>query len=92
MTPEAFYAAAVEMGVSQGASRTGTALTSLFSQMIGGTMPVHVAQEMQRMGLMDQGEWKSDHGHVVMSPTASQRFQGIETDPIAYITGPLNEC
>ena len=91
MTQEAFYGAMVEMAVSQGASRAGTSVTSLFSQMIGGTMPVHVAQEMQRVGLMSAREWKSDHGHVVLAPSVSQRLQGVQTDPIGYITGPLND-
>ena len=91
MTAEAFYANAVEMSVSQGASRTGTAITSLFSQMIGGTMPVHVATEMQRMGMLNQGDWHSDHGHVVLSSQATERFRGIQTDAIGYITGPLDQ-
>lgn len=90
MTQEAFYAAMVEAAVSQGAARTGTAITSLFSQMVGGTMPVHVAEEMQRMGLMRAGEWRSDHGHVVMQPSVTERMQGIQSDPIGFITGPLD--
>lgn len=91
MTQEAFYANMVEMAVSQGASRAGTAVTSLFSQMIGGTMPVHVAKEMERIGMMSAKEWSSDHGHVIMAPSVSERLKGVQQDPIAFITGPLND-
>jgi hypothetical protein len=91
MTKEAFYAAMVEAAVSQGAARAGTSTTSLFSQLVGGTMPLHTAEEEQRMGLLKAGEWRSDHGHVVLSPAAQQRFEAAMTDPMAFITGPLND-
>jgi hypothetical protein len=91
MTKEAFYAEMVEMAVSQGASRAGTATTSLFSQLVGGSMPLHTAEEMQRMGLLKEGEWHKDHGKVVIGQEATQRFSEALKDPIAYITGPLND-
>lgn len=92
MTPEAFYADAAEMSVSQGASRTGTALTSMYQQMVGGTMSRRVAEEMQRMGQLNPGEWSAKKGGaIVVQPEARQRLAGqIGEDPIAYITGPLN--
>jgi hypothetical protein len=90
MTPEAYYATMVEMAVSQGASRTGVGLTSLFSQFVGGKMTVQTATEMQRMGLLSRKEWHSDHGHVVTSLAASMRFVQALKDPDKFITGELN--
>ena len=93
MTPEAFYADAAEMSVSQGASRTGTALTSMYQQMVGGTMTRRVAEEMQRMGQFNPGDWSAKKGGaIVVQPEARQRLAAqIGDDPIAYITGPLND-
>ena len=90
MTQEAFYANLVEMAVSQGASRTGTAVTSLFSQLVGGTMPVHTAVEMTRMGLMTKAQWHSDHGHIVIDKEATDKFSGALKDPIKWITDVLD--
>lgn len=89
MTPEAFYAGAMEMAISQGASRTGTSLTSLFSQLVGGTMTKRTAVNMTRAGLLEPGDWTSGKsGGVVVGPTGTRRFAGFEEDPIAWITGP----
>jgi hypothetical protein len=92
MTQEGFYAALMEMAVSQGASRTGTATTSLFSQLVGSTMPLHTAVEMQRMGMMTASEWHKERGgKVVIGTAATERFEKALKDPIGYITGPLND-
>ena len=82
MDADAFYSTMVEMAVSQGAARAGTAATSLFNQMVGGVMPIHTAQEMQKMGILGAGEWYSDHGHVVMNDAASHRLQNDMRDPV----------
>jgi hypothetical protein len=92
MTQEAFYAAMVEMGISQGFQRAGTSVTSLFSQLVGGIMPVRVAKEMAREGLLEPGEFTTNRGGSVnLSPAATARFGEAMKDPIAYITGPLND-
>ena len=91
MTIEGFYAAMTEMAVSQGAARTGTAVTSLFSQLVGGTMTMKTAVEMQKMGLMKGDEWSHVYGKVVVGGAATSRFQEALKDPIGYITGPLND-
>jgi len=93
MTAEAFYADAAEMAVSQGASRTGTALTSMYQQLIGGTMQRKTAEEMQKFGMLNQGEWQAKRGGaIVVQEEARNRLQNqIGPDPIAYITGPLND-
>ena len=93
MTPEAFYAAMAEMAVSQGAARAGTAVTSLYQQLVGGTMTQRTAEEMERMGLFHPGDFSvRKGGHVVVSRSAEERLQReVGPDPIGYITGPLND-
>lgn len=92
MSQEAFYAAMVEMAVSQGAQRAGTSASSMFSQMVGGVMPQRVAKEMQSKGLLGADEWRAAKGgSVILEDSATHRFQEAMKDPIAYITGPLND-
>ena len=92
MTQEAFYAGLGEMAVSQGAARTGTATTSLFSQFVGGIMPKRVAEEMEKMDLLKPGEYHTVRGGgVVMKESASLRLGQGMTDPIGFITGTLND-
>jgi len=92
MTGPAFYADLMEAASSSSPHRVGTATTSLFSQLIGGTMPLHVAHEMQRMGLMKEGEWSTGKGgRVLLGPEVSERFGKAMKSPIEFITGELND-
>lgn len=91
MSGPAFYSDLGESAAAGSPSRVGTGLTSLFSQLVGGTMPLHVAVEMQRMGMMGPGEWHREAGKVVIGPEATRRFQEAMKNPIEYITGPLND-
>jgi hypothetical protein len=84
-TPEAFYAAGTEAAVAMGASRVGTAETSLMAQFIGGTMTAKVAEHLTEAGLLHSDEWRSDHGHVVVDPKAARRFEPMMQDPIAWL-------
>jgi hypothetical protein len=83
--PRAFFLEQMEMAISMGASRTGTAQTSLLNQLIGGTMPVHTAHDMQRVGMLRPGEWRSDHGHIVLSNEARERFAQVARDPLRWV-------
>ncbi len=92
MTGPAFYADLMEAASASSPHRVGTATTSLFSQLIGGTMPLHVAHEMQRMGLMKEGEWSTGRGgRVLLGPEVSERFGKAMKSPIEFITGELND-
>jgi hypothetical protein len=77
----------VEMAISQGGSRTGTAITSLMQQLVGGTMTVKTATNMTRAGLLHDEDWYTDHGKVVVRPSGMNRNADAERDPIAWITG-----
>lgn len=89
-TPEAFYGAGAEVAMGMGGARTGTAEMSLFQQFLGGMMTTRAAVEMQRMGLFHEGDWKAERGgRIVVSPEATKRFAGIQTDPEAWIEKTL---
>ena len=81
-TAEAFYAAGVEAAIQMGASKTGTALMSLFQQFIGGTMTKKVAEHLTDAGLLRPGDWHSGNsGGVVVAPGVASRFQAMMQDP-----------
>jgi hypothetical protein len=92
MSAQAIYADMVEAITASSAHRVGTSTTSLFSQFIGGTMPLRVAEEMQEFGLLKEGEFKTARGgRVIMAQSATDRFSEAMRDPLAYIAGPLND-
>jgi hypothetical protein len=85
-TPEAFYAAGTEAGIAMGASRLGTAETSLMAQFIGGTMTKKVAEHLTEAGLLHSNEWHSGKsGGVVVNPSVAQRFEPMMKDPVAWL-------
>lgn len=85
-TPEAFYAAGTEAAISMGASRLGTADTSLMQQFIGGTMTKKVAEHLTEAGLLHAGEWTSGKsGGVVINPRVAARFEPMMRDPVAWL-------
>lgn len=88
MTPEAFYAGMIEMAISQGAARTGTEVTSLYQQMIGGTLTKKTAEAMTDAGLLGKGDWRTVRGGaVVVDPKAIKRFGEMEADPVQWLSG-----
>jgi hypothetical protein len=73
-----------------GGGRAGTAMMSLYQQMIGGTMYSRNAEEMQRLGLISADEWHKDGGHVVLAPDAAKRLAaGIGNDPLEWVSKTL---
>ncbi|MGI4793143.1 MAG: hypothetical protein ACRYG8_03475 [Janthinobacterium lividum] len=55
MDPTAFYGWATEAMVAMGASRAGTAMSSLLQQFQGGTAPLHVWRAFEKLGIMKEG-------------------------------------
>jgi hypothetical protein len=69
-----------------GGARAGTALLSLRSQLGGGAMMKRSAQAMQEYGLLQDGEWTSEGGHVQMNDEAANRLGGlVSSDPMAFV-------
>lgn len=73
------------MAQMMGGQRAGTALLSLRSQM-GGTMMKRSAEAMQEYGLLNDGEWTTEGGHVSLSESASKRLNDlVSKDPMNFI-------
>jgi hypothetical protein len=86
MTIAAFYAEMVEAAIALGAARAGTAVTSLFAQLVGGQMTKTVAKRMEEAGMLKPGEWSSGKsGGVVLKPAALKRFSDIQVDPVNWL-------
>lgn len=73
MTDEGFMNMAI-MSQAMGGPRAGTAMLSLYNQVATGKMTKPAAIGMQDLGLLGADEWKSDHGHVIISPQAEARL------------------
>ena len=73
MDDEGFMNMAI-MAQAMGGPRAGTAMLSLYNQVATGKMTKPAAIGMQDLGLLGADEWKSDHGHVIISPQAEARL------------------
>ena len=68
-----------------GGARAGTSLLSLRQQMTG-TMFSRNAEAFEKYGLLKPGEWRSDHGHVVMEDSGKDRLLGlVNKDPMKFV-------
>lgn len=68
-----------------GGQRAGTSLLSLRSQM-SGAMLKRSAEAMQNYGLLQDGEWSSEGGHVTMTDPAQKRMLNlVNKDPMAFV-------
>jgi len=73
-----------------GAHRAGTAMMSLNQQFAGGTMWTRNATELERLGVLQSGEWhKGGGGGIVLSEAARKRLGTSLTDPLAFVTKTL---
>ena len=71
---------------AMGGQKSGTAYLSLYQQLATGKMTKPAAIGMQNLGLLGENEWKSDHGHVVISNAAKKRLGNlIASDPMAIV-------
>jgi hypothetical protein len=76
MTDEGFINMAI-MAQAMGGPRAGTAMLSTYQQMGGGKMTVQAATNMQDMGLLNAGEWHTDHGKVIVNPEVQRRLGAL---------------
>jgi hypothetical protein len=68
-----------------GGQRAGTSLLSLRSQMTGNMMK-RSAEAMQDYGLLKDGEWSSEGGHVQMTDEAAHRMLSlVNKDPMTFV-------
>lgn len=56
--PDKFYGSFITAMMDMGGFRSGTALTAVGRQLLGGKMTKPTADEMQEMGLLKEGMWK----------------------------------
>lgn len=76
MDPTAFYGWATEAMVAMGASRAGTAMSSLFQQFQGGTAPLHAWRAFEKLGIMKEGRdfIVEKGGHVTNTEAGRDRM------------------
>lgn len=67
-----------------GGFRSGTAMTSLYQQMIGGKMTKYAAQELSGMGLVGKNYEVTEGGHIVWGKGAldTEFTRAIQKDPL----------
>ena len=76
LTDEGFMAMAIQ-NQFMGGHRAGTAYLSLWQQLAGGKMMKRTAEGLQEFGLLKDGEWSSEGGHVSITPEASKRLGAL---------------
>lgn len=68
-----------------GGQRSGTALLSLRNQMTGGMLK-RSAEALQNYGVLQDGEWNSEGGHVSLTQGATDRLMGLlRDDPVKFV-------
>ncbi len=78
------------IGQAMGASRAGTASMSMFQQFAGGTMFTRNAEALQDLGLLQPGDWHTDHGRVILDDSTSKRLmESLRADPLKFMTDTL---
>ncbi len=88
MSAESAYLDMAELASTMGGQRTGTALTSLFQQFIGGKMTKQTAEALTAAGMLKAGDWTSGRsGGVVVTPSGTRRFAAMEGDPATFLAG-----
>ena len=72
-----------------GGPRYGTATMSLMQQMAGGTMFKRNAEALQEIGILNQGEWGTSGGRVIVQQQARDRLAKIFNQPLEAVLGTL---
>jgi hypothetical protein len=73
------------MSQELGGGPAGTALLSLRNQFTG-QMLKRSAVALQKYGMLQDGEWSSEGGHVTMTDAATKRlFGSLQNDPVAFV-------
>jgi hypothetical protein len=79
------------MAQMMGGQRAGTALMSLRAQM-GGSMLKRSAQAMQDYGVLQDGEWTSEGGHVSLTEAAQKRMTSmVSRDPMEFVNDLISK-
>lgn len=92
MSAESAYLDMAEIASVLGGQRSGTALTSLFQQLIGGKMTKQTAQALTDAGMLLPTDWTSGRsGGVVVSPEGTRRFSAMERDPAQWFASQGQE-
>ena len=78
---------------AMGSSKSGTAVMSLFQQMVGHVVAgKRVAEAMQAAGFLKPGSWKVERGgHVVMAPDALVDQKDFQTNPFTWLHAHLQQ-
>ncbi|HEY8005700.1 MAG TPA: hypothetical protein VIE66_02585 [Methylocella sp.] len=72
---------------AMGGFRSGTAMTSLYQQMIGGTMTKFKAEELSNLGLVGKNYQVTQGGHIVWGKGAldTEFTRAAQKDPLAAV-------
>lgn len=85
MSAQDAYIDMSEIASTFGGAKTGTALTSLFQQFIGGKMTKQTAEALTAAGMLRPGDWTSGRsGGVVVTPAGTRRFAAMEGGPAQW--------
>jgi hypothetical protein len=66
--PDKFYEGTLTAMMDMGGFRAGTALTALGRQLLGGQMTGPKAEELERLGILNQGQWHKSGTGVYVDP------------------------
>jgi hypothetical protein len=69
----------------QGGFRTGTALQSMFQQMIGGVMPERILKDWSKLGLLNMKDVTPTKTGARIGEHAFDSMSGMESDPIGTL-------
>jgi hypothetical protein len=86
MSPEAFYGWGAEVSNTMGASKAGTAMGSLFQQMVGGTMPKWIAENLINAKILHGDKVKFKSGHANLENGALDDQAGFTSNPFLWLS------
>jgi hypothetical protein len=78
--PDQFYRTALTAIMDMGGFRAGTAMTAVGRQLLGGKMAKPTAEEMQRLGVLQEGKWHAS-GTGVFVDKGGLNGEDILKDP-----------
>ena len=86
MSADAFWGMMPAAMVGMGSAKAGTALMSLYQQVIGHKLQGRsVAEAMESVGMVRHGGWHMESGHVVMASDAVVNQAQFASDPFTYM-------
>ena len=93
MSAEAFYGFGAEVSNTLNASKTGTALSSLFQQFIGGTMPKWMAENLinSKSGILHKDRVKFQSGHANLEEGALDDQKGFTSNPFTWLRNAIQK-